>query len=136
MRLNRAVILCVALVCSLGTVAFRAADVAAQSQTGGALRVVEFFVAPLGNDRWSGQRPEPGDQDGPFATVARARDAVRALLKTRKRAEPLYVTLSGGTYYLDSSLEFGPEDSGEAGVLVVYRAAVGEKVTLSGGRLL
>jgi hypothetical protein len=44
--------------------------------------------------------------------------------------------LRGGTYYLDSPLEFGPEDSGTEQAPVVYCAAAGEKVVLSGGRRL
>ena len=66
----------------------------------------------------------------------RARDAVRALLKTLDRPRPVRVVLRAGTYYLDSPLEFGPEDSGSRNAPVVYAAAAGEKVTLSGGRRL
>ena len=46
------------------------------------------------------------------------------------------VVLRGGTYYLDQPLEFGPEDSGTEKAPVVYAAAAGEKVVLSGGRRL
>ena len=46
------------------------------------------------------------------------------------------VVLQAGTYYLDSPLEFGPEDSGSQGAPVVYAAAPGPKVILSGGRRL
>ena len=44
--------------------------------------VADFFVSPQGNDRWSGRLADPGENDGPFATVARAQQAVRALLPT------------------------------------------------------
>ena len=39
----------------------------------------EFYVAPHGADTWSGTRPAPNPDktDGPFATLARAREAVR-----------------------------------------------------------
>ena len=33
----------------------------------------DFFVSPKGNDRWSGRLADPDENDGPFATVARAR---------------------------------------------------------------
>ena len=89
-----------------------------------------------GKDTWAGKRPDPGEDDGPFATVARAREAVRALLKTLDRPRPVRVVLRAGTYYLDAPLEFGPEDSGSRDAPVVYAAAPGEKVTLSGGRRL
>ena len=96
----------------------------------------DFFVSPKGNDRWSGRLAVPGENDGPFATAARARQAVRALLKTQKEPQGVHVVLRGGTYYLDSPLAFGPEDSGAEGAPVVYAAAAGEKVVLSGGRRL
>jgi hypothetical protein len=44
----------------------------------------DFFVSPRGNDAWSGKLAEPGSNDGPFATIARARDVVRSLLKAQK----------------------------------------------------
>jgi hypothetical protein len=95
----------------------------------------DFFVSPQGKDIWSGKAGDPGKSDGPFATVARARDAVRALLKTQK-PRVVRVFLRAGTYYLDSPLEFGPEDSGTKSAPVTYAAAAGEKVVLSGGRRL
>ncbi len=97
---------------------------------------IDVFVSPRGHDNWSGRRADPGKDDGPFATVARARDAVRALLKTRKEPRRVHVVLRGGTYYLDAPLEFGPEDSGTEQAPVVYTAAAGERVVLSGGRRL
>jgi hypothetical protein len=96
----------------------------------------DFFVSLGGKDGWSGNRAEPGTDDGPFATVARARDAVRALLKARKASRPVRVVLRGGTYYLDATLELGPGDSGTEQAPVTYAAAPGERVVLSGGRRL
>jgi hypothetical protein len=94
----------------------------------------DFFVSPRGKDTWSGKLADPGASDGPFATVARAREAVRALRKALKEPRRVRVVLRGGTYYLDAPLEFGPEDSGTEQGPVVYAAAAGEKVVLSGGR--
>jgi len=79
---------------------------------------------------------DPSAEDGPFASVARARDAVRAFLKTNREPRSVRVVLRGGTYYLDSTLELGPEDSGTEQAPVVYAAATGERVVLSGGRRL
>jgi hypothetical protein len=93
----------------------------------------DFFVSPRGNDRWSGRLAEPGPNDGPFASVERARDAVRALRKAQKDRRPVRVVVFRGTYFLDAPLEFGPEDSGDESAPVVYTAAPGERVTLSGG---
>ena len=99
-------------------------------------KTADFVVGLGGNDTWSGKLLDPGKDDGPFATVARACEAVRTLLKTQKERRPVRVVLRGGTYYLDSPLEFGPEDSGTEQAPVVYAAAPGEKVVLSGGRRL
>src|SRR5512133_1879995 len=97
---------------------------------------MDFFVSLRGQDGWSGHLAEPNGKDGPFATVARARDAVRALLKSQKEPRPVRVLLRGGTYYLDQTLEFGPEDSSTEQAPVLYAAAPGEQVVLSGGRRL
>jgi hypothetical protein len=86
----------------------------------------DFVVSPRGNDKADGA-------DAPFATLARAQQAVRALLKTQKEPRAVRVEVRGGTYYLDAPLEFGPDDSGTANAPVVYAAATGEKVVLSGG---
>ena len=96
----------------------------------------DFFVSTRGNDEWSGKLPDPGENDGPFATVERARVAVRALLKTQKGPQRVRILLRGGTYYLNSPLEFRAEDSGTEQAPVEYVAAPGEKVVLSGGRRL
>jgi len=95
---------------------------------------VDFFVSPHGNDAWSGWLSDPIATDGPFATLERARDAIRALRRMQGSQISVRVTIRGGTYYLDSPLEFGPEDSGTEQAPVVYSAAAGEKVVLSGGR--
>src|SRR5450756_119735 len=97
---------------------------------------VDFFVSPRGKNTWSGKPAAPGENDGPFATVARAREAVRALLKLQTEPRRVRVVLRGGTYYLDAPLEFGPDDSGTEKAPVIYAAAAGEKVVLSGGRRL
>jgi len=45
-----------------------------------ALAAADFYISPAGNDGWSGRLAEPNAarSDGPFATIARARDAVRS----------------------------------------------------------
>ena len=32
----------------------------------------DFFVSPRGKDMWSGKRADPGENDGPFATMGRS----------------------------------------------------------------
>lgn len=95
-----------------------------------------FFVSPSGKDSWSGKRSTPEAGDGPFATLQRARDAVRALIDRHTRQQPVRVLFRGGTYYLNDAVEFGPEDSGSEKAPVIYAAAPGERVILSGGKRL
>jgi len=97
---------------------------------------IKFFVSLLGNDSWSGRSATRGRNDGPFRTVARARDAIRALQRNRTLPRAIQVVIRGGTYYQSRPLEFGPEDSGTMAAPVTYMAAAGERVVLSGGRRL
>lgn len=88
-----------------------------------ALPAAEFHVAPQGNDRG------PGTQETPFATLDRAREAVRAVAAQ----EPVTVIVRGGTYALERPLVFSPEDSGTKDRPVAYVAAPGERPVVSGG---
>jgi len=93
--------------------------------------VNELYVPPTGNDAWSGRLPEANAArtDGPLATLARAQAVARGL----QQAGGVTVTVGGGEYVLTEPLAFTAEDSGTAGAPVVYRAAEGEQVRLSGG---
>jgi parallel beta-helix repeat protein len=95
-----------------------------------------FFVAPNGNDQWSGKLPQPNaaKTDGPFTTLGRARDAIRDLKGKQAPKESISVMVRGGKYYLDRKLDFGPEDSGSQDFPITYEAYPGEKPILSGGR--
>ena len=96
----------------------------------------DFHVAPDGSDAWSGRLCEPkADRtDGPLATPARARDVIR-MLKVSDGLPPggITVTVRGGDYPLAEPLVLTAEDSGTASAPIVYRAAEGEAVRLSGG---
>lgn len=89
---------------------------------------VELYVSPQGNDAAAGTAAAP------FATVERARDELRHRRAGGQLADGAVVTLRGGTYYLPRTLEFLAEDSGRTGAPVVYLAAAGETVVLSGGQ--
>lgn len=96
----------------------------------------EFYVATDGNDAWSGRLPAPNaaKTDGPLATIARARDAVRATrAKGGDLPGPVNVVLRGGRYELAEPLVFTPADSGTEQAPVVYCAYEGEKPVVSGG---
>jgi len=101
------------------------------------LWAADLYVATNGNDQWSGRLAAPNAQrtDGPFATLGRARDAVRA----RKQAVAvpavgLVVEVLAGTYELPQTLALTQEDSGAEGAAVVYRGQPGAEVRLLGGR--
>jgi hypothetical protein len=96
----------------------------------------DFYVAVNGNDSWSGKLAQPNNSgtDGPFATIPRARDAVRAQKANADLKHPVTVLLRGGLYTLRESVTFGPEDSGTENYPITYAAFPGEKVVLSGGQ--
>ena len=108
-----------------------------------------FYVSPDGCDDWSGRSPDAPRNvkvspkctniDGPFATIDRARDAVRSVLaaaRGSKAKRPVRVLLRGGTYTLSRTLELLPEDSGTAEAPVTYGAYPGESPILSGGQVI
>ena len=86
----------------------------------------DFYVAPGGDDR------NPGSTARPFRTLERARRAVREV----KQTGGVHVYLRGGKYRFSEPLVFGPEDSGRDGAPIVWAAAPGEQVTLTGSRKL
>ena len=94
----------------------------------------DFYVAPNGNDAWSGRLPAPnaGRDDGPFATIARAQKAVREA-RAADPAHPLTVLIRGGTYRLAEPLTFTPEDSGSEDAPTIYAAYPSETPVFSGG---
>jgi len=88
-----------------------------------------LHVAPGGSDTNAGTR------DRPLATLEAAREAVRKL----KAAGPLptggvTVVLAGGTYERKAAFHLTAADSGTAGAPIVYRAAKGAEVRLTGGK--
>ena len=97
-----------------------------------------FYTATDGDDGWSGKLAEPNADrtDGPFATLARARDAIRESKGGQPLDKPVTVLVRGGKYYLDETLVFTPEDSGTREWPIAYQAYPGEKPILSGGRKL
>ncbi|PYV17162.1 MAG: hypothetical protein DMG21_09205 [Acidobacteria bacterium] len=82
-----------------------------------------FYVAPNGNDSWSGTlaAPNGAGNDGPFRTLGRARDAVRALKSQGAFEGPVTVALRGGKYFLKDTITFGTEDSGARDSQITYK---------------
>lgn len=87
----------------------------------------DFHVAATGKDS------NPGTATAPFATLSRARDAVRQKIAAGFKQDVL-VEIRGGTYLQLETLSFGPGDSGTPQFSITYAVRPGERVELSGGR--
>ena len=95
-----------------------------------------FYVATDGDDRWSGKLPSPisTGNDGPFASLARARDAAREARRGLTERRAVTIMVRGGKYFLDQQLVLDARDSGSREYPVTYTAYPGESPILSGGR--
>jgi hypothetical protein len=95
----------------------------------GGAPAAEFVVSAAGSDQGAGTEAQP------FASLERARDAIRALkAKGALPAGGVTVDVRGGAYELARPLELSEADGGTEGAPVVYRAHAGEEVRLVGGR--
>jgi len=94
----------------------------------------DFYLSPNGSDAWSGTLVSPNAQgtDGPFASLERARDAVRDLKKSQ--SGDIVVLVREGTYSLTKTVVFGLEDSGVGDSTVTYAAYSDETPVFSSGR--
>jgi len=108
---------------------------------------MDLYVSTRGDDRrWSGRVPEPnpGETDGPLATIAGARDVIKALrgsgrLPTYSGSGPVSIGSFGdfpvtvwvreGRYPVTEPIVFGPEDSAP----VTFAAYPGERPIIDGG---
>jgi len=90
-----------------------------------------FHVAPNGADA------NPGTKARSFATLERARDAVRAL-KDKSGLPPggVAVVIHGGRYHVADTFRLRAEDSGTETAPIVYRAAPGKAPVFTGGARL
>lgn len=93
----------------------------------------DFYVSPDGSDSWTGTLPKPDAQrtDGPFATLARARNAVRKLKQSK--TGNIVVLVREGTYPLTETLVFGLADSGTGHSTITYAAYPGETPVFTSG---
>lgn len=92
---------------------------------------VAFYVATNGNDQADGTLATP------FATLERARDAVRELRKAATLPDGgVTVYIRSGTYSRTKSFVLGPQDGGSETAPIIYRAYPNEEVRVSGGRIV
>lgn len=100
---------------------------------------IQFFVSLNGNDQWSGLLANPNDNgsDGPFASLTRARDAVRKIRLMDNRTDGRSVVwVRGGVYRYKDPFLLTAEDSGTERSPVEYRAWLTEDVVFKGSCLL
>jgi hypothetical protein len=95
--------------------------------TPGATGGPEIAVAAGGDDG------ADGDLAHPFATLERAREAVRRALAAGPTG-PVTVWIRGGLYERSATLELDTADAGKPDAPVVWRGYPGEKARLVGGR--
>lgn len=95
-----------------------------------------YYVAPDGNDSWSGNLPRPNTDktNGPVATLDGALHAMRYLRAMIGLTQPMRIVVGEGTYWLDKPLVLGFHDRGLADMPIVIEAAPGAKPVFSGGR--
>ncbi len=89
---------------------------------------IALYVSAEGNDSW------PGSISAPFATIEKARDAIRAIKEKGPLTSPVTVYVRGGLYELSETLVFKLEDSGTNDYPITYTAYEDEKPVISGGR--
>jgi hypothetical protein len=92
----------------------------------GKQETASFYVSPKGDDA------NIGSIDAPFASIAKAKEAVRAL-PTKEKANGVQVFLRGGTHKLTETIVFGLEDSGSEGSQISYEAYQDETPIISSG---
>ena len=97
---------------------------------------LEIFVAPGGNDAWSGRLPAANmpRTDGPVASLEKARDLVRESRQAGTLGSSgVTVWLERGVYFRGRTFELTAADSGTGISPVVYRAYKDAPVRLTGG---
>ncbi len=87
-----------------------------------------YYVSPRGRD------DDDGSADAPFATLRRARDAVRLLDKSR--TGPIEIRVLPGTYRLSRALRLEAQDSGSQLSPICYKAERAGEAVISGTRVL
>ncbi|MBP6507224.1 MAG: right-handed parallel beta-helix repeat-containing protein [Opitutaceae bacterium] len=92
-----------------------------------------FHLSPQGNDQWTGRLAAPARnrRNGPWATLAGARDNLRALRTAGKITGPVTVLVHDGRYALTETVAFNQHDSHTH-----YQAAPRAKPVFDGGEPL
>ncbi|MEO9513481.1 MAG: right-handed parallel beta-helix repeat-containing protein [Flavobacteriaceae bacterium] len=89
---------------------------------------IAFYISLDGSDSQNGTSIQSA-----FATLEKARGAIRELKQQGQLNKPVNVYLQGGTYQLSKPFVLSAEDSGTKEFPITYRAYENEKPILSGG---
>jgi len=91
----------------------------------------ELYVAPDGNDAWSGTlaKPNADRSDGPVASLAGARDALRKLRAAKSAEGAVRILVAAGRYSMIEPLTLQSQDGGT-------EAAPGTRPVFTGGRAI
>jgi hypothetical protein len=105
---------------------------------GGQALAVSLYVSTDGNDRWSGRMAQANAErsDGPLASLAGARDAIRRLKSQGPLVEPVRVIVADGTYALTEPFILTSQDSGTEKCPISYEAAAGARPVFTGARFI
>ena len=87
-----------------------------------------IYLAPNGNDGWSGRVAKPEGTNGPKATITAALEAARAARRIQPE-DRIEIQLLAGRYHLDNAITIAPTDSN-----LTLAAYQNEQPVLSGGR--
>lgn len=95
-----------------------------------------LYVAPNGNDAWTGRTADPAQDatDGPLATLAGARDKIREIKSRDGLLDAITVYLRGGVYPITEAITFSAQDSGTGDSPITYASYEGEIPVIHGGR--
>lgn len=101
------------------------------------VKPIKIYVAPNGNDSWSGLVSDPSadNNDGPLATIEKARDKIREIKNNGGLSSPINVEIKGGVYELSETLVFTDKDVGTKEFPITYEG-FGSKTVISGSKNL
>ncbi|MBN1292958.1 MAG: right-handed parallel beta-helix repeat-containing protein [Candidatus Latescibacteria bacterium] len=100
---------------------------------------LKLYVSLSGDDSWSGklQQSNSDKTDGPFKSLARARDAVRELKTSGSQPDSgITIFICEGIYPITETFTLSGQDSGTEKIPVTWRNYPYEKVHFSGGKTI